>query len=88
LKLVQTARLALGVWTVTPNSVYVYGIYFWPQALAQYIWPTPPPMYYLPRVTLTAFLVEAIKWCIILTIAVWLSIAQLASRRRHKEPEL
>jgi hypothetical protein len=45
-------------------------------------------MYYLPRVTLTAFLVEAIKWCIILTIAVWLSIAQLASRRRHKEPEL
>jgi hypothetical protein len=45
-------------------------------------------MYYLPRVTLTAFLVEAIKWCIILTIAVWLSIAQIASwrRRRKKAP--
>jgi hypothetical protein len=88
--LAQAVRLALGVWHVPLFSGYVdiYGIYFWPQALAQYIWPTPPPMYYLPRVTLTAFLVEAIKWCIILTIAVWLSIAQLAARRRHKEPEL
>jgi hypothetical protein len=86
----QAVRLALGVWHVPLFSGYVdiYGIYFWPQALAQYIWPTPPPMYYLPRVTLTAFLVEAIKWCIILTIAVWLSIAQIAScrRRRKKAP--
>ena len=70
-------------------DVYHYAVYFWPLPLVSYAigspalwgWNTP-----LRSVGLGMIVVEGVKWCTILAIAAWLSIAQLqAWRRRRKQ---
>jgi hypothetical protein len=87
----------LGYLFMSPADVSRYGTYFWPQLLARQIADALPGLnapgsmdYPLRGLNVTgslplAFAVEVTKWCIVLTIAVWLTIAQLASRpRRHR----
>jgi hypothetical protein len=82
--LAQAGRYYLGFSDLTPRDVYLLGLYFRPQELARYIagrsywWATSQP-------ETSVFLVEAAKWCIVLGIAVWLSIAQLLPRWRGKK---
>jgi hypothetical protein len=63
-----------------------YGLYFWPQPLVDNItghpavWGIWAPAPVAPGV----IVVEAAKWCIMLAVAVWLSIAQLAAWRRAR----
>jgi hypothetical protein len=59
-------------------DVLHYGVYFWPDLLVSNVADLPPD----PSVSgsgLGAFLVEAAKWCIVLAIALWLSIARFAA---------
>jgi hypothetical protein len=64
-------------------EVLNYEVYFWPSALLAPIPGVPSNPYYSPSSPppLSASLVEAVKWCIVLAIAVWLSIAQFAARK-------
>lgn len=68
-----------------PRSVDVfhYEIYFWPEFLAKTIADMRTGLS-LSNVEINLFVVEAAKWCAVLGIAIWLSIAQLAAWRPRK----
>jgi hypothetical protein len=57
-----------------------YGAFSWPQLPVAYILDDAASIY-LPWAPLRALLAECLKWCVVLAIAVWLSIAQFASWR-------
>ena len=79
----QAAGYRLSSGTTSPD-VLRYGIYFRPDLLAKGIADLPSG----PNVSgpaFTPFLGEAAKWCVVLGIAVWLSVAQLTARRRHRK---
>jgi hypothetical protein len=82
MNLAQAGRYWLGFSDVTPWDVYSVGVYFRPQVLVSYIADLPTG-FMVSQPTLSAFVVEAVKWCIVLAIAVWLSIAQLATWRKR-----
>jgi hypothetical protein len=67
---------------VTAEDAYRYAEYFWPHLLAQQI------AFFAHRdfsgLAINVYLVETTKWCIMLTIAIWLSIAQFATWRRTR----
>ena len=73
----QAGQYCLGVSSVTSEEIYRYGYYFRPDLLVRDL------AALLAGVSLwdllDGSLVEIIKWCIILTIAVWLSIAQFVA---------
>ena len=73
----------MGLSNASPADIERYQVYFSPDVLVGGITlvATGRPV---PGSVLGAFLVEAAKWCIVLAIAVWLTIAQLASPRRGK----
>jgi hypothetical protein len=83
----RAARLGLEGTGVTGADVYPFTVYFSPRlplsTLAgsppiRWIWPSPGD---LPAGSLT---IEAAKWCIVLAIALWLSIAQLMAWRQRR----
>jgi hypothetical protein len=82
--LAQAGLYSLGIFSVDSEGVYHLWFYFRPQVLVGYIsgaqvfWMGPGP-------GLSGFLVEATKWCIILAIAIWLTIAQFAAWRRRND---
>lgn len=82
--LAQAVRYGLGFTAVfSLPQVLRHGVYFWPPALVA---PLPGGLAYggLPAAwapTLGDSIVEYAKWCIVLAIAVWLTIAQLAAWR-------
>ena len=79
LHLAQAARHFLGFSGAPPSEVARYSAYFSPETLARYV--AGQPVMNVSWV-LGAFVVEAAKWCTVLAIAVWLSVAQLAAWRR------
>jgi hypothetical protein len=82
--LAQVVGYGLGFWSITPMEVVSLAVYFRPQLLLRQI--AGVPMGWLaPNWTLGDSLVEGAKWCILLGIAVWLSISQLAAWRRGKK---
>jgi hypothetical protein len=69
---------------MTSPEIFHYGIYFRPELLAMGIADLPAG----PNVSgpeLPPFLGEAVKWCVVLAIAVWLSIAQLTAWGQRKK---
>jgi hypothetical protein len=82
LHLSQAVRYAVGFSNVTTREVFRYAVYFSPDMLVRGIADLPAGLSAPAN-----FFVEAGKWCIVLTIAVWLTIAQAAAWwRRHKDP--
>jgi hypothetical protein len=65
-----------------PREVDELGAYFRPRLLVRLAFRGPLD-WPLSQWGLSPFVIEAAKWCIVLTIAVWLSIAQIAARRRR-----
>jgi hypothetical protein len=97
--LAQVARYCLGITYLNPRDLFQYGVYFRPELLVTSIAAFPfgamlqVALPYPAGVTLTrpepgALAVEAVKWCTVLAIAVWLTTAQLAAwhRRRTTSP--
>jgi hypothetical protein len=82
--LAQVASYGLGFSRMTPLEVFSLGIYFRPQPLIKHI-AGFSLSWLAPNWTLGDSLVEGAKWCIILGIAVWLSISQVATWRRGKQ---
>ena len=78
----------LGFLLANPGDIFSFGIYFRPQMLVRRLagqstqWIT---RWIVTGSTLNDLLEEAGKWCIVLVIAVWLSIAQFAAWRRRKK---
>jgi hypothetical protein len=84
LNLAQAGRYYLGFSSWTSADVNAFAVYFRPQLL---VGPIAGVQTYLSASgsELGAFVVEAAKWCIVLTIAIWLSIAQVAAWRQAKK---
>ncbi len=87
--LVQTLRILLGFQATRtflgvsiPPSLH-YELYFWPELLVGHLANLRFGLN-LSGWELIEFLVEAAKWCIVLAIAIWLSIAQLAAWRHRR----
>jgi hypothetical protein len=76
MNLAQAGRYCLGFSSLNLNDVYSFAFYFRPQLLVSHI--AGRPSY-----EMIAFVPEAAKWCIVLAIAVWLSIARLAAWRKR-----
>jgi hypothetical protein len=81
--LAQAARYFAAFGLSPVADLLPYGVYFRPELLAgqpatrlsgQSPWASEP----------VAFTTEAVKWCAVVAIAAWLSIAQLGAWRRHK----
>jgi hypothetical protein len=78
----QDAGYCLSSGMSSPEIIH-YGVYFRPEILASGIadLPTGPNV---SGAQFPAFFGEAAKWCVVMAVAVWLSIAQLARLRRQK----
>jgi hypothetical protein len=63
-----------------------YGVYFRPELFVRRIAGLPPGPRAWGPVSVSAVLVEAAKWCDVLAIAVWLTIARLAAGGRKRAP--
>jgi hypothetical protein len=98
--LAQVGRYCLGITYLAPGDLFQYEIYFRPELLVSPIAAFPfganlqtvalplPAGVILSRPGPGALIVEAVKWCVVLAVAVWLSIAQLAAwhQRRQTSP--
>ena len=84
--LALAGQYCLGFVGVTSTDLFRYRIYFWPELLATTL-PGAQPM---PGLSVAgspaAYVVEPTKWCIVLAIAVWLTVAQLMAWRKRKKP--
>ena len=83
--LAEVWRYCLGFSSGTSEDVFRYALYFWPQVLVNKfddrwtaVYAAGSPM---------AFSVEVAKWCVVLAIAVWLSIAQVTAWRRRRKTD-
>ena len=74
MNLFQVVRYWLG--DISANDVLPYGVYFWPALIVRGVMEFSSGM----RVSGLA-VAEILKWCIVLVIAVWLSIAQIGAWR-------
>ena len=84
--LAQAIRYCLGSARAASADVSAQGLFFWPGAYVGYVANTLGFDVYFspPGVVVVA---EAVKWCVVLLIAMWLSVAQAAAWRlaaRHK----
>jgi hypothetical protein len=68
----------------TQSEFYSLGIYFRPDLLVRSIGGPDTPNPFLPEISPGTIAVEATKWGIVLAIAVWLSIGQIAAWRRRR----
>lgn len=85
--LLQVAEHFLGLSVLAATEIDSYAWYFWNSGATYYSGMLVRPA--LRGLAFSAFLVELVKWCVVLTIAIWLSIAQLAAwrnGRRASEP--
>ena len=76
----QAATYCLYLSGLTSADVFYYLVYFRPQVLEGIA-----GLWSVPRASGFEIFVEATKWCVILAIAIWLSIAQLAAWRQGKK---
>jgi hypothetical protein len=84
LYLVQVGCSYLGSSIVNAVHVTQYGVYFYPQAMVKGLGEIFVGGNYSGS-WLPTFFVETLKWCIVLAIAIWLSIAQLVAWRKRKK---
>jgi hypothetical protein len=74
---------------VTETDLHYLGTYFRPDFLVRYIAASSAPQgvrgIWTMSISVNEFAVEVLKWCIVLAIAVWLSIAQIAARWRGRK---
>jgi hypothetical protein len=79
--LAQAVRYCMNYPRRDTSDVFLYGSYFWPEVFIRPLAGLSPTWatWGSERV---AVVVEATKWCIVLAIAVWLSIAQRTTRRQ------
>ena len=82
--LAQAGRYCLGFSDETSIDSYWLGAYFQPQFLVSHIAGVPLE-WGAPEADFSVFHTEATKWCIVLTVAVWLSIAQFLAWRQGKK---
>ena len=80
--LANLALYCLGFSAATSAAAFQYWIYFWPDLPLRYLAGSSAGVS-LSGSELIALFVECAKWCIVLAIAVWFSIAQLATWRRR-----
>jgi hypothetical protein len=85
IQLAQAARYGFGFSTMASADFLNYGVYFRPELVLYHIH-DPSGVTSLAAPELSAFLAEAAKWCLALAIALRLSVAQLAARRRNDKP--
>ena len=83
--LLQAGWFGLGGSSLASPDILHYWVYFRPELLVKYV-ETRPYRPNLSGSTLGDFIVEATKWCTVLSIAVWLNVAQVATWRRRKKP--
>jgi hypothetical protein len=81
--LAQALFYGLGFSGMTSVDIARCQLYFWPGALPAYL--AGLQRYSGIGVTFGAFFVEAVKWCVVLVVALWLSVAQLAAWWRRKK---
>jgi hypothetical protein len=84
--LAQVVRFCLDLPTPTSEDILHYGVYFWPELLLGNNAGLPSRLNLSGSVRL-AFFVEAVKWCIIAAIAIWLSIAQVKAWWQRKQDD-
>jgi hypothetical protein len=76
--LAQAGWYCVGFSGVTPTDLFRYKIYFWPELLVGFFAKLPTGVSASGSI-FSAFTVEAAKWCIVLAIAIRLTIARLAA---------
>jgi hypothetical protein len=88
IQMVRGARYyaANGIFFTEYNFFYC-SVYFWPEAFLRN-YAGDPNMLDTGTPALIASLAEAIKWCTMLTIAVWLSVAQVVAWRGLRKPAI
>jgi hypothetical protein len=81
----RAGQYCLGFVGVMSSELFRYRIYFWPELLTAALAGGQPAPGLSVSGAAGAVVVEAIKWCIVLAIAVWLSVAQLAAWRKRRK---
>lgn len=82
----QAARFYFDPTTLKGMDIYFLGLYFRPEMLVSYVTGIPTEwLWLMPDLEFSVVIVEAAKWCIVLTIALWLSIAQFRAWRQRKK---
>jgi hypothetical protein len=82
--LVQAGRYYFGFSNASETDIYWLGMYFQPELLVSYVAGRTTD-WGVQESEFSVFLVEAAKWCIVLVIAVWLSVAQVLAWRHRKK---
>ena len=77
--LAQAAQYAVGFSNVTTRQIFLYGVYFSPAILVHGVAELGAGL----GASAADFFVEAGKWGVVFTIAVWLSVAQIGTWRRR-----
>ena len=83
MNLVHAGRYLFDPSDLAFQDLYSLGIYFRPGLLVGYFEGSRTNSF-LPEIPLSAFVMEATKWCVVLAIMVWLSIGQLAAWRQPR----
>jgi hypothetical protein len=81
----QSGTYCLGFVGVMSSELFRYRIYFWPELLTAALSRGQPMPGLSVSGAASAFVVEVLKWCIVLAIAVWLTVAQFATWRKRKK---
>lgn len=81
---VQVGQYCVGIFEPTLRDFYRLGIYFRPHLLVGY-YADLHALWSPFRPGRSEFVAESTKWCCVLTIAIWLSIAQLGAWRNGKK---
>ena len=81
--LAQAGRYLVAFGFAPTADLFPYGAYFWPEVLVTRLAGLPPG----PGVPGTALgaVVEAVKWCSVFSIAVWLTVARIAAWGQRSE---
>ena len=85
--LAQAGRCCIGFSTLTFAEVPSNEVYFWPALLVRDFRGGDRSLFYFRNVSQAAplaFYMEVAKWCIVVVIAVWLSVAQVAASLANK----
>jgi hypothetical protein len=82
-QLVHAGRYGLGLARLSPWDTTLSGVFFWPAPLVGRV----ANAFGLHEFAATpgVVFVEAVKWCAVLAIATWLTVAQLATWRRRAD---
>ena len=77
LHLGQVGRYCLSYPNVSADA-FQNGVFFWPELAVRHLADRPESLF-VPGAALSNPYVEAAKWCAVLAIAVWLTVAQVAA---------